>query len=64
MISLLPLETGTDIRLLSSGKVVKLCNVEVEFDFVLEYSKLLNLQNELFFIITKTDPICMHLDIL
>ena len=44
----------------------KLCNngkVETEFHFVIECNKLQNLQNELFFIITKSDPSFMHLDI-
>ena len=48
-------------------RVCKLCNngkVETEsLKFVMECSKLQNLQNELFFIITKSDPSFMHLDI-
>ena len=47
-------------------RVCKLCNngrVETEFHFVIECNKLQNLQNELFFIITKSDPTSMQLDI-
>ena len=47
-------------------RVCKLCNdgkVETEFHFVTECNKLQNLRNELFFIITKSDPSFMHLDI-
>ena len=47
-------------------RVCKLCNngkVETEFHFVMECNKLQNLRNELFFIITKSDPSFMHLDI-
>ena len=42
------------------------CNngkVETEFHFVMECNKLQNFRNELFFIITKSDPSFMHLDI-
>ena len=44
----------------------KLCNngkVETEFHFVMECNKLQNLRNELLFLITKSHPSFMHLDI-
>ena len=47
-------------------RVCKLCNndkVETEFHFVMECSKLQNLRNELFFIITERDHTFMHLNI-
>ena len=48
-------------------RVCKLCNngkVETEFHFGMKCSKLQNLRNELFFIITRIDTIFMHLDII
>ena len=54
-------------RLVDIGEwVCKLYNngqVQTEFHFVMECSKLQNLRNELFFIITRRDPIFTHLDI-
>ena len=47
-------------------RVCKLCNndkVKTEFHFVMECSKLQNLRNELFFIITERDHTFMHLNI-
>ena len=48
-------------------RVCKLCNNdkgETEFHFVMECSKLQNLRNELFFIITERDHTFMHLNII
>ena len=48
-------------------RVCKLCNndkVETEFHFVMECSKLQNLRNELFFIITERDHTFMHLNVI